>query len=577
MNRYTHVVKIWGGLGNQMFQYAFGVLLNNRTEANVSYDLSWYDELKLSSKGMVAGQINKSGITVRDFGLDIFNFSIKIADPNEIAKCEKVVERKEFQYDKELLCRRRDSYFEGYFQNEKYYRHIKNVLKKDFKFPEIENGDDYNQNWLRIIKQSTNPVFIHFRRGDYADEHILPLEYYKMAIKYITKKCKNPTFFIFGADSDGVIESVFTPGSKYFFIGNGNHARKEDWKDMVLMSACKHAIIANSTFSWWPAYLSDCKGKIVVVPQKWLSKINGLVCRGWKVIRCKRKKYSFGAFRKNIKYLWKNRLSDLPSFSDLYLIETKLRYQIKADFNSIKVPVIYDNWYTIKQLIGTDKSLIRFGDGEFELMKGHGIPFQKYSSQLSQTLKQILSVDNTKQGLLTCLPYEYYHRIDQLRPVVKDFCNNWVARNLDDIASLVNLDKEYYSTAISQIYPMYEKYDFDLHYSQMRKIWDNKDVILLTGDRVLTNIKYNIFDNTASCKTILGPTCDAYEKYDDLLTVMSQEKKDKILVFALGPAGKAIAYELWQSGYRVLDIGHIIKDYDTYMRKSDLAHFYEPD
>lgn len=52
---------------------------------------------------------------------------------------------------------------------------------------------------------------------------------------------------------------------------------------------------------------------------------------------------------------------------------------------------------------------------------------------------------------------------------------------------------------------------------------------------------------------------------------------DKILVFALGPAGKAIVYELWQSGYRVLDLGHIIKDYDTYMRKSDLAHFYEPD
>ena len=116
-----------------------------------------------------------------------------------------------------------------------------------------------------------------------------------------------------------------------------------------------------------------------------------------------------------------------------------------------------------------------------------------------------------------------------------------------------------------------------------RQVWENKKVLLVCGDRVISGLKHNILDNASEIKTIFGPTIDAYSEYDDLLSaIIENTSKDWLIIFALGPAGKALAYELYKKGYRVLDLGHTFKDYDTYksnikMDKKEVMKFMSPD
>ena len=280
-------VRIMGGLGNQMFQYAFGRLLEDHIGADVTYDMSWFEDIRCAAdEKKKAGDKNVNGATIRDYELSMFDLQIKTIGRKALRKYQEIVEPSEFQYDESLLSpKKKRTLYTGYFQNEKYYRSIKGELIKSFRFPRIPATDSFNQEWLCKIRSCKNPVFVHVRKGDYIGKNILPLEYYRRSVAYIAEKVSGAEFFIFGTDGVASLKDCFSRKHPFHFVGTANNEAGEDWKDIVLMMACKHAIIANSSFSWWAAYLSDCREQIVTIPKDWLiTKENGLICEKWAAI-----------------------------------------------------------------------------------------------------------------------------------------------------------------------------------------------------------------------------------------------------------------------------------------------------
>jgi hypothetical protein len=159
--------------------------------------------------------------------------------------------------------------YEGYWQSEKYFDKVQSELRRLYTF-NFEKLSSETLDYLSSIK-STNSVSVHIRRADYLQHEdfyggICTFEYYRNAIKYFMKNIDNPIFYFFSDDIEWVVEQ-FENLPIYKFV-NINHSN-DNWQDMYLMSQCNHNIIANSTFSWWGAWLNSNPKKLVLAPRKW--------------------------------------------------------------------------------------------------------------------------------------------------------------------------------------------------------------------------------------------------------------------------------------------------------------------
>src|SRR6056297_255139 len=243
------VVKLKGGLGNQMFQFATGrsVALFHNTELKI--DKGWFKR-------------NRKNDTYRNYSLNIFSYNPKFAKKNEILKLKTkdiirrvgskllsmenkryYIKEKKDVFEKKIF-KLKDAYLDGYWQSYKYFDRIKDTLKRDFKI-EI-NLDKKNSKILKEIKKSQS-IAIHVRRGDYIKN----------------EKIKNPKYFVFSNDITWCKENL--KGNRDIFFVEDN----ESTEDLFLMKNCKNHIIANSSFGWWPAYLNSNKNKVVIAPKKW--------------------------------------------------------------------------------------------------------------------------------------------------------------------------------------------------------------------------------------------------------------------------------------------------------------------
>ena len=253
----------------------------------------------------------------------------------------------------------------------------------------------------------------------------------------------------------------------------------------------------------------------------------------------------------------------VSNITELTMLKTKYCW------NNIKIPKMKNSWDTIKKLLNSNESLIRFGDGEFLIMEGHSICFQKYDYRIKNILKEIFFKENP--NLLIGLPELYYQYPMQLEEQPKQFILNWLPKWHEIILKYYNPQKIYYSSFISLTFSQLEEYDFEKHYNSLKQIWNDKAITIITGDRVYKNIKYNIFENASSINYIYGPTENAFDAYNELHEKCLNEPIKNILIFAMGPTGKCLAYEMYKKGYRVLDLGHIIKDYDFYKKSTKMT------
>ena len=269
------ILKISDGLGNQLFQYANGKSLVKHKKQSLLCDLSWYNEIhdnftkrsfKLNKFNVVLNEANHNLLDkIKRSKLPIVIRSFYWRTQNRLPYYKKhIVKEQSFTYDPNILKCKNDVYLEGFWQSEKYFNKIRPILLK-----EIQLKEDITENrYYKQIKQTENPISIHVRRGDYTktdSEHLtLSLEYYVKGINYINNRKKNISFYIFSDDIEWVKkQSIFTK-IEATFIEN----QKEE-VDLMLMSKCKHNIIANSSFSWWGAWLNQNNDKIVIAPSRW--------------------------------------------------------------------------------------------------------------------------------------------------------------------------------------------------------------------------------------------------------------------------------------------------------------------
>lgn len=255
-----------GGLGNQMFQYAFYLQLKKK----YPLDIFLFD-------------IEQSQECHNGFELDrIFHLEcqkkvrnyrrIKRHCPCLLDKLRTIKQEHSLEYNKDtidthhLLTR-----YEGFWQSERYFLPIEQDVRESFLF-----NIELLNNGTRTIAQEIEgkeTVSVHIRRGDYlasSDFGVCPIDYYNRAMSFMSEKLNSPTFIFFSDDMEWVKENISCSNVIYVSCNHGANS----WQDMYLMSKCKHNIIANSSFSWWGAWLNPNPQKIVITPKRWFLSIN---------------------------------------------------------------------------------------------------------------------------------------------------------------------------------------------------------------------------------------------------------------------------------------------------------------
>lgn len=263
------IVKIKGGLGNQLFEYALARNLSLKTGRKLFFDLSYYKKQKFR-------KFNLNKFDIAPFKVIGFNFKSFFRKEFFHYKLAKMFPRlyPEFLIINESSGKKdytnvlnviSSCYLNGYWQSEICFNNIETIIRKEFVLKEDLTGK--NAELLQNINKS-NSVAIHVRRDDYVSipqndpYNVCDLSYYNKALKIIKEKVSNPVFFVFSDDIDWAKENI-KAGDKTFFI-EGNESKP--YIDLALYSHCKHAIMANSTFSWWATWLNSNPDKIVVAP-----------------------------------------------------------------------------------------------------------------------------------------------------------------------------------------------------------------------------------------------------------------------------------------------------------------------
>jgi len=272
------IIKIIGGLGNQMFQYALGRRIAYTRQALLKLDISGFKTYKLRKYSLKHLNIVENIASTEEVNQFINPQGIKAFIRPSLEKFKPyyrhmVVRQKFFHFDPNILKTRDNVYLIGHWASEKHFKDIESIIRKEFKCK--KPSDTRNKIMLKKIRQCDS-ISLHVRRKDfisnkatYAHHGVCSLAYYKEAVKLIGSKVKNPVFFVFSDDPKWAKENI-KPKSKSFYLDyNG---KSKDYEDLRLMSYCKHNIIANSTFSWWGAWLNKNNKKIVITPKQWFNK-----------------------------------------------------------------------------------------------------------------------------------------------------------------------------------------------------------------------------------------------------------------------------------------------------------------
>ncbi|MFH1052416.1 MAG: alpha-1,2-fucosyltransferase [bacterium] len=253
------IINLKGGLGNQMFQYAFGRNLALKKKTSLKLDLTY-----------LMDRTPRKYFQFRDYELDIFKIDAKIVNDDFIQKNNlPVLKEPHFHFFPKALSLPGDLYLDGYWQSEKYFIENENIIKEDFCFKNklSEEVKIYAEQIL-----NSNSVCLHVRHGfvnnrkDRLYHGFVGIKYINKAINLINSTIENPEYFIFSDNHDWCSDNIKTD----FPI---HHVEKEielENKDYFqLMTLCKHYIISNSSFSWWGAWLCRNPGKIVIAPKRW--------------------------------------------------------------------------------------------------------------------------------------------------------------------------------------------------------------------------------------------------------------------------------------------------------------------
>lgn len=248
--------------------------------------------------------------------------------------------------------------------------------------------------------------------------------------------------------------------------------------------------------------------------------------------------------------------------------------------SNISRPKIYNAQETINFLLNSEKSLARFGDGEITLIDGKNIPYQKYDPILAQKLTEILK--NNQENLIVGINHHYYYpkyNVDN-NLIKKNFQLHAIPIFRSRLNDLIDYSKEYCDAGFTGnvVYDNERKMFFE----NIKKLWENKNVILVHCKEAYEKLKFNIFDNSKEQINIFVPNINSFGAYDEVLNKLLNYNKDYLIILMCGPLGKVLASELSRVNYRALDLGHIAKSYNFAMQGIEntskaTKDFYAPD
>jgi hypothetical protein len=266
------IVKLIGGLGNQMFQYALGRKLSHTKKYPFKLDISWYKNKEFGPD------------ITREYSLGHFNVIENFATDQEIAK---FAYKKEFFYrlatkikrevfgigqigfDRRVFATPDNSHLDGFWQSEKYFSDIRDILLREFT---LKTGFSPAAEEIAKQEADADSVSLHIRRGDYVtDKRVVStigscdMGYYRRAVDIIKKKIVQPVFFIYSDDIAWVRENLRLEAPAVYV----SRPEFKDYEELTLMSRCKHNIVANSSFSWWGAWLNQNPQKTIIAPARW--------------------------------------------------------------------------------------------------------------------------------------------------------------------------------------------------------------------------------------------------------------------------------------------------------------------
>jgi len=246
------VVKIYGGLGNQLFQYACARALSVKTDQTLLMEMSYFIH-------------NPHRTTPQwPYQLDCYSIAAHPIEPDTPWEALPQYHEKSFYYDPEVLNLSGPVFLKGFWQSPQYFESIQSLLRKELTYKHALNSNLLDQ------VTSTHSVGLHIRRGDYllpqinSSHPVLSLSYYHQASDLLGQRFENLHFFVFSDDPTWAETHLNLPYPVTLI--NTQNAME----DFELQRACQHNIIANSSFSWWAAWLNNSPGKQVVAPKYWL-------------------------------------------------------------------------------------------------------------------------------------------------------------------------------------------------------------------------------------------------------------------------------------------------------------------
>ena len=230
---------------------------------------------------------------------------------------------------------------------------------------------------------------------------------------------------------------------------------------------------------------------------------------------------------------------------------------------------IFKEEKTLEEIIYNNKSISRFGDGEFSYILGNNISFQLFNQNLSKKLLKVFN--SNEKGLLIAInfPYEFNY-LKKFKLFAKNYYKFWLKLNKLKLIKLLDKKKQYYSARITRFYMDYKNHLGISHYiEKLKLIWDQKDVAIIEGEKSRLGVGNDLFDNMKSIKRIICPVENAFDKYELIINAIERKIDRNILILiALGPTATVLAYDLYKKGYQALDVGHIDIEYEWYLRKA---------
>ncbi|MDE5412674.1 SP_1767 family glycosyltransferase [Alkalihalobacterium chitinilyticum] len=226
--------------------------------------------------------------------------------------------------------------------------------------------------------------------------------------------------------------------------------------------------------------------------------------------------------------------------------------------------IIKNSDETLDKILESNCSVSRFGDGEFNVMLGGSINFQKHSVILKDRLFEIINSQHSNH--IVCIPY-VFKSLRGLTPKSKDYWRKYMNSKYNEIKTLLNSNNEYYDSLVTRVYIDHLDKSKSLErFKKFKKIWDGKNIVIVEGSKTRFGRGNNLLENSRSIKRIICPAESAFSKYQDIVTEVKKQSREDLILISLGPTATVLAYDLAKSGFQAIDIGHIDIEYEWFLQ-----------